>query len=301
MVFPWTASLLKSPGTFLSILADISNAVVCIVSTRPHISKSCFPSTNPLGTVPRAPITVGINVTFMSHSFFQLLSKVQVLIHLFSYFQFYSVVSRDSKINNSASSFSLFFFFFFLLLDIIRSGRLVEIRWSVCMSRFERNLCILPDSSWVMHIPFIRMIKFQFFCTIDSGLLCPPDRVPFYTRSVLICCIRLLCNWSFLFSHHIIHLQFCFVSSILALIWLVLMASLLLCCCLKIFSFSLKVSFLNPILIFSCEMSLVSRLKCRQSYVSSPFRFLVISVPLVLVSSVFFLVAVICLYPHFSV
>ena len=40
-------------------------------------------------------------------SFFQFPSKVEVLILLFNFFQFYSVVSRDSKVDNFASS--LFF------------------------------------------------------------------------------------------------------------------------------------------------------------------------------------------------
>ena len=40
-----------------------------MISTRPPISKSPSPCINPLMTVPRAPITIGINVTFMFHSF----------------------------------------------------------------------------------------------------------------------------------------------------------------------------------------------------------------------------------------
>ena len=45
----------------------------------------------PLVTVPKAPITIGIIVTFMFHSFFQFPSKFQVHI-LLTFFQFYSVV-----------------------------------------------------------------------------------------------------------------------------------------------------------------------------------------------------------------
>ena len=52
----------------------------------------------------RAPITIGITVTFIFHNF-QFFSKVHILILLFVFFQFYT---RVSKINNSASSlFSL--------------------------------------------------------------------------------------------------------------------------------------------------------------------------------------------------
>ena len=50
-------------------LADLKNAVVCIVFTRPLISKSLSYSTDPLVTVPRAPVTITITVTFTFHSF----------------------------------------------------------------------------------------------------------------------------------------------------------------------------------------------------------------------------------------
>ena len=100
--------------------SDLSN-VVWIVSTRLLISKSSIPCTSPLVTVRTVVITIGITVTFMFHSFFQSPSKVQVLILLFAFFQFYSVVSWDSKVHNSASFLSDF------LLSIIRSDRLAII------------------------------------------------------------------------------------------------------------------------------------------------------------------------------
>ena len=70
----------------------------------------------------------------MFHLFFQIPSKVVALIHFLIFFQFYSVVSRDSKVYNFASS--LFFF-----LVIIRFGFLAEIRCSMCMSYW--GLCVL--------------------------------------------------------------------------------------------------------------------------------------------------------------
>ena len=103
MVFHWSSSDSKSPqvsSTLLSILAVLNNAVVSMVSTRPPTSKFSSPFNNPLVTVPKAPITIGIIVTFMFHSFFQFSSNVEVFILLFTFFQFYSVVSRDSKVHN---------------------------------------------------------------------------------------------------------------------------------------------------------------------------------------------------------
>ena len=73
MVFHWSLSDSKSPQvsrTLLSILAFLNNVVVWMVSTRPPTSKSSSPFNNPLVTVPKAPITIGIIVTFMFHIFF---------------------------------------------------------------------------------------------------------------------------------------------------------------------------------------------------------------------------------------
>ena len=128
MVFHWSLRDTKSPQvsrTLLSIMTVLNNVVVWMVSTRPPTSKSSSAFSNPLVTLPNAPITIGIIVTFMFHIFFQFPWKVEVLILLFTFFQFYSVVSQDSKVDNLV--FSLFFFFFFLLI-IIMSGLLVEIR-----------------------------------------------------------------------------------------------------------------------------------------------------------------------------
>ena len=66
MVFHLSLSDSKSPQvsrTLLSILAVLNNAVVWVVSTRPSTSKSSSPFSNPLVTVPNAPITIGIIVT----------------------------------------------------------------------------------------------------------------------------------------------------------------------------------------------------------------------------------------------
>ena len=66
MVIHWSLNKNKSPEvsrTLLSILVNLSNAIVWILSTRPLIAKSSCPFTNPLVTVPRAPNTIGITVT----------------------------------------------------------------------------------------------------------------------------------------------------------------------------------------------------------------------------------------------
>ena len=86
-------------ATFLSILAVLNTAVVWMVSTWPPSSKSSSPFNNVLVTVPKAPITIGIFVTFMFLSFFNSLTRSRYL-SFFSFFQFYSVVIRNSKVDN---------------------------------------------------------------------------------------------------------------------------------------------------------------------------------------------------------
>ena len=72
MVSHWRLSdskSLQASRTLLSILADLNNAVVWHVSTRPLIFKSSSPFINPLLIIPRAPITTGITGTFILRSF----------------------------------------------------------------------------------------------------------------------------------------------------------------------------------------------------------------------------------------
>ena len=144
MVFHWRLSDSKFPQvsrTLLSILAVFNNAVVWMVSTRLPTSKSPRPFNNPLVTVPKAPITIGIIVTFMFHSFFNSLARSRY-VSLFSLsFSFILWSAGTAK----STILQIFFFFFFVI--IIRSDLLVEIRWSVCMYKSQRSLCISFSSS----------------------------------------------------------------------------------------------------------------------------------------------------------
>ena len=90
-----------------------------------------------------------------------------------------------------------------------------------------------------------------------------------FTLSELICCIHLLYDWSCRLCHYIVCI-FCFVASYLGLIWLVRMA--LFCVVIRRDSVSLlRFPFLSYVHVFSCEMSLVSRLKRSLSFFSSHF------------------------------
>ena len=154
MVFHWWFSDSKSPQvsrTLLSILAIFNNAVVWMVSTRPPTSKSSRPFNNPLVTVSKAPITIGIIVTFMFCSFFNSLARSRYL-SLFSHsFSFILQSAGTAK-----STILQIFFFFFLLLIIISSGLLAAIRWSVCKSKSHRSLWVsffrTRTGLWIYHL-----------------------------------------------------------------------------------------------------------------------------------------------------
>ena len=123
MVFHWSLSDSKSPQVsriLLSSLAVFNNAVVWMVFNHPPTSKSSSPFSNPLVIVPNAPITIGIIVTCMCHCFFQFPRKVEVLILLFTFFQFYSLVSQDSKVDYFTGSL----FSCWLLLSLVLWPRL---------------------------------------------------------------------------------------------------------------------------------------------------------------------------------
>ena len=137
-----------------------------MVSTHPPTSKSSSPFSNPLVTVPKAPITIGIIVTFMFHSFFQFPSKVQVLILLFTFFQFYSLVSRDSKVDNFANSL----FFFLLLLSLLFCElTLGLIFWPQLSDPFVSQCKILYVLFWFLHRPFFKQEQILISCAVPSG------------------------------------------------------------------------------------------------------------------------------------
>ena len=141
MVCHWDLSDSNSPQVFwtlLSILTDLNNAVVRMVSTRPFIFKSSRPHTNPLMTVSSAPITIGSTVTLMFHSFFFSSLARSSYLSLFSLsftFTQWSAETAESTIRQV--SFFLFFF-----LTITMSNRLAEIRCSICISKSQRSLCV---------------------------------------------------------------------------------------------------------------------------------------------------------------
>ena len=165
------------------------------------------------------------------------------------------MISWDSKVDNFASS--LFFFF----VIIIRSGLLADITWSVCMSKSHRSLWVSFSRTEV------GLCIYHLFVWLNLNFLHISQLITLPTQS----CLVLYSFWANLLyslmrlmvsslSPHNLYMQFCYFLSILALIWLVLMA--LFCVALRRHSVSpLRFPFLSHIQVFSCEMLLISRLK----------------------------------------
>ena len=257
MVFHWSLSDSKFPQvsrTRLSILAVPSNGVVWIVSTRPPTFKSSRPFNNPLVTVPNAPITIGTIVTFMFHSFFQFSSKVEVLILFSPSFRFILWSAGTAK--------STILQILFLLLVIMRFGLLAGIKWSVCMLKSHRSLCESFSRTGA------GLCIYHLFVWSNWNFLHISQWITLPTQSCLALysfCANLLHSlimWLIVssLSPHSLHLLFCCVLSILALIWFVLMA--LSCAAIRRDSVSLlRFPFLNQVQVFWCEMLFIRRLK----------------------------------------
>ena len=198
MAFNWSLSDSKSlqvSRTLLSILAIFNNAVVWMVCPRPPTSKSSSPFSNPLVTVPNAPITIGIIVTCIFHRFFNSLARSRYLSlfsHSFSFIlwqpgqqsqQFLapSPTSRCSSywkgsllvaLDNGRFLYLYIYIYIYIYIyyeGIIRSGLLAEIRWSVCMSKSHRSLCVLFSrigAGLCIYRLFVIIIIIKFFVKV---------------------------------------------------------------------------------------------------------------------------------------
>ena len=107
------------PRTLLSILADLSHAVVWNVSIHPLISSSSNLFSKPLVIILITLATIGITVTLMFHNFL-FSSKVQVFLLSFHFLLF----SLRSTGTEKSTSWQVLFF---LLIINNKSGLLVEI------------------------------------------------------------------------------------------------------------------------------------------------------------------------------
>ena len=153
----------------------------------------------------------------MFHSFFNSLARSRYLSFFSLSFRFILWSAGTAK----STILQVLFFFFFFFLIIIRSGLLARISWSVCMLKSHTSLCVSfsrTGAGLCLYHMFVWSNWIEIFCTFPSGSPCRPSRVSPYTPSVLICCIRLLCDWSFRLCHRIAYI-YSFVASYLFSLW----------------------------------------------------------------------------------
>ena len=132
-------------------------------------------SARPLVTVARVPITIGIIVTFTFDSFFHSIARSKCL-SFFSPFLLTLFCGQPRQQNTQLSEFSLFLL---LLLIITKSGRNLEIRLYLSIQgEFVR--LILQDRFWIVHIPFVRVVKFKFLAQF------PGDHHAYQIVSIII-------------------------------------------------------------------------------------------------------------------
>ena len=108
-------------------------------------------------TVLSTPLTIGITVTFMFHSFSSSEARSWYLSHALLSFSFTLCRSRTTKSINRQ-------ILFFVLLIVTRAGLLTEIRLSVCISKSQRSLCVSfsKTNSWLCKCHFFVWSKLNF-------------------------------------------------------------------------------------------------------------------------------------------
>ena len=191
----------------------------------------------------------------MFHSFFSSLARLRYLSlcsHSFSF-----ILGSAGTVKKS----TILQVLFFLLLIIIKSGLLAGIRWSVCMLKSHRSLCVAFSRTGaglctyhLLEWSNLNFLHISLWITLPAqSCLALYSRCAYLLHSLII--------WLMVssLSPHSLHLLFCWVLSILALIWLVLMA--LSCAAIRRDSVSLlKFPFFSHVQVLSCEILFISRL-----------------------------------------
>ena len=137
----------------------------------------------------------------------------------------------------------------------MRSGLLAGIRWSVCMLKSHRSLCVsfswTADGLCIYHLFVWSNWNFLHI----SQWITLPTQLCLALYSFCANLLHSLIMWLIIssLSPHSQHLLFCCVLSILALIWLVLMV--LSCAAIRKDSISLlRFPFPSQVQVFWCEM-----------------------------------------------
>ena len=153
-----------------------------MVSARPPTSKFSSPFSNPLVSVPKSLITIGIIVTFVFHSFFLFPCKVEVLIILFTFFQFYSVVK--------STILQILFFCCWLSLGLVFWPRLGDP--CICQSPIGVYMCHFQGQVLGCAYTICSYGRIWIVCTSPSGSPRPSSRVYSYIVLYSFCVVIII-------------------------------------------------------------------------------------------------------------
>ena len=174
MGFYWRLSDSKSPQvprTLLSILDDLINSVVWMVSVLLRISNSSSRFSKLLGVISSTPTTNDITVTLTFKSFFLVLWQ-NLSIYLFACFYFYTEVRQNSKIISAANSFFVNWY------EVRSSNRsLVFHLYLKIPENFMRVIlsqkdCFVHDYQWITFPSQSFLVLFSFLaCLLHSFII----------------------------------------------------------------------------------------------------------------------------------
>ena len=180
-----------------------------MVSTCPPTSESFSPFSYPLVTVPNAPITIGIIVTFMFHSFFNSIARSRYFSFFLHSFSFILVLAGRAK-----STILYIIIFCWLLLGLVFWPRLGDpcvcqspMGVYVSFSRTGAGLCVYHLLEW-SSLNFLHISQWITFPT-QSCLVLYSFCANFLHSLIMWFIVSSL-------SPRSLHLLFCWVLSILA-------------------------------------------------------------------------------------
>ena len=168
----------------LRIPADLKTVVVSKLSTRPLLSKSCSPFANPLVTVTKAAIKIGICSIFSS--FPKQNSGISPSFCFLSFLFCGQLRQQNSQLCKVSSFFVDYF-------KVWSSDRDQVIYLNFKISENFVSL-ILLDKFWVVYILFVCTVKSKFLTQFPRDHLVHPVMYSFMIFVLLICCIHLLCD-----------------------------------------------------------------------------------------------------------
>ena len=188
---------------FLSVLADLNNAVVWTFSTCPLITKSSSRFTNSLHWLQL--VSPSRSYFFFFFFFFFLVLYQDRDINLSFRFLFILLRRLPGRQSPLFGRFFLSFFLSFLFLWLSWCLSVDPRLDDLFVSQNPRKLCESRSSGRILGCVYTTCSSGQISvsCTIPSWSPSPQSYVKSYILLALICYIGLLCDWSFSLYYHV--------------------------------------------------------------------------------------------------